>query len=129
MATANEPIIGRGLWYCYLLYVVSLGTMKPTLVSAGQRSAPGDLIFGLVAVLWIGAVAVGKIKFLSHSVAINIVRFVAAMNISLMSALDAARCKFQGARHIWLLVGLMPAASAISKERKRFAGSEDLLYS
>lgn len=129
MATANESIIGRALWYCYLLYVVSLGTMKPTLAIAGQRSAPGDLIFVLALVLCLGAVAAGKIKFLSHSVSINTVRFVAAMNISLMSATDVARCMFQGARHIWLLVGLIPAASAISKEQKRFAAWEDLRYS
>ncbi|MDM7922682.1 MAG: O-antigen ligase family protein [Pyrinomonadaceae bacterium] len=84
-------IVQKAAWYAFLLFVVSLCTMKPIVAVYGQRAAVSDIIFLPVLALVVFGFLTGSMKLRSHAVLIGVILYVATLGVSATFSEDPAR--------------------------------------
>ena len=72
----------------FLLLIISLGFMEPPIFLGDQRLTPTDLLFPLLALLWVVSLLTGQIKFKWHKFYFFAGLYFAAMLISAVFSID-----------------------------------------
>ncbi len=78
----TKPWIARWAMAMLLLFTFSLAIMQPPMVLFGLLSAPPDLVFVLLAVVWAAALLLGQVRLKWHPAWWALLLYFAAMAIS-----------------------------------------------
>src|ERR1044072_3057394 len=93
----------------FLLLIFTLGFMQPFAYLAGQRLAPTDLLFPVVAILFTLAILFGQLRFKWHKFYWVLAAYFAAMLVSAIFSVDpkASFIKLIGETYLIGLAGLV----------------------
>ena len=105
MEQKSENMIGRVVCALFLLLVISLGFMKPGIDASVATLTPTDLVFPVLFLVWILAIAARRVSFVWHPayVAFAVYFFALALSAVFSSQPRLSFAKLAGEGYLMLL--------------------------